>query len=167
MRVHTCSVTLKSYFYSMKYIDDRGPIGQRGVFLFSLPSSQKKFIYLPLHLLPQFLPSVQMLSLCLPQVEAAGNEGAVQLQRGMSPRMSAVGEHMTRASQPRYKYCYSISRRRSELWNLTPPFLDDLDSVTQTLLVKAVHPREGGGMLWACRQSLPVFSALVKVDLEL
>lgn len=112
-------------------------------------------------------PAVQMLSLCLPQVEAAGDEGAVQLQRGMSPRMSTVGEHMTRASQTRYKYYYSISRRRSELWNLTLPFLDDLDSVTQTLLVRAVNPGEGGGMLWACRQSLPVFSALAKVDLEL
>lgn len=135
---------------------------------FSLPSIIPTNVYIPsAAVVATVPPALQMLSLCLPQVEAAGNEGAVQLQWGMLPRMSTVGEHVTRASQPRYKYCYSISRRCSELWNLTPPFLDDLDSVTETLQVKAVDPREGGEMLWACRQSLPVFSALVKVDLEL
>lgn len=174
MWVHTCSVTLVEKkprtFISWKTWMTEGrdrerKPWQRGFFL---PSIIPTNVYIPsAAVVATVPPAVQMLSLCLPQVEAAGNEGAVQLQRGMLPRMSTVGEHMTRASQPRYKYYYSISQCRSELWNLTPPFLDDLDYATQTLLVKAVNPREGGGMLGTCRQSLQVFSALVKVELEL
>lgn len=74
--------------------------------------------------------AVQMLlCLCLSQVETTRNEGAVQLQWGMLLQCLTVAAHVTPASEAGYKYYYSISHSYHQLWNLTLPFINDLDYI--------------------------------------